>query len=99
MPVADPQGRQPIGVDQPPGSGTNYPFVQPSLDIQYLLGDLFLSFDDLSDTYEFPLKVSWLFGFGVTVVAPPAGYPTPTHARDIIVTDVNDVVVAPLYYR
>jgi|TARA_R110002110_G_scaffold6919_2_gene34427 hypothetical protein len=93
MPVADPQGRQPIGVDQPPGSGTNYPFVQPSLDIQYLLGDLFLSFDDLSDTYEFPLKVSWLFGFGVTVVAPPAGYPTPTHARDIIVTDVNDVVV------
>ena len=93
MAVANPRGRQPIGVNQPPGGGTNYPFVQPSTDIQYLLGDLFVSFDDLDDEYEFPLKVVWMYGFGTDVVAPPAGWPTPTHAQDIIVADANDVVV------
>lgn len=91
--MANTRGRQPIGVNQPPGGGTNYPFVQPSSDIQYLLGDLFVSFDDLDDTYVFPLKVSWMYGFGTNAVAPPAGYPAPTHAQDIIVTDANDVVV------
>lgn len=93
MPTANPRGRQPIGVEQPPGSGTNYPFVQPSSDIQYLLGDLFVSFDDLADEFEFPLKVVWMYGFGANAVAPPAGRPAPTHSQDIIVADVNDVVV------
>lgn len=91
--MANTRGRQPIGVDQPPGGGTNYPFVQPSSDIQNLLGDLFVSFDDLDDTYVFPLKVSWMYGFGTDAVAPPPGYPTPTHTHDIIITDANDVVV------
>ena len=91
--MANTRGRQPIGINQPPGGGTNYPFVQPSSDIQYLLGDLFVSFDDLDDTYVFPLKVSWMYGFGTNAVAPPSGYPAPTHAQDIIVTDANDAVV------
>lgn len=91
--MANTRGRQPIGINQPPGGGTNYPFVKPSSDIKYLLGDLFVSFDDLDDTYAFPLKVSWMYGFGTNVVAPPPGYPSPTHAQDIIVTDANDVVV------
>lgn len=93
MPTVNPRGRQPIGVEQPPGSGTNYPFVRPSSDIQYLLGDLFVSFDDLDDVIEFPLKVVWLYGFGSNAVAPPAGWPAPTHSQDIIVADANDVVV------
>lgn len=91
--MANTRGRQPIGVDQPPGGGTNYPFVRPSSDIQHLLGDLFVSFDDLDDTYVFPLKVAWMYGFGTNAVVPPAGYPAPTHAQDIIITDANDALV------
>jgi len=91
--MANPRGRQPIGVDQAPGGGTAYPFVQPSPDIQHLLGDLFVSFEDLNDAYEFPLKVAWLYGFGDDVVLAPPGYPTPTHAFDILIADANDLVV------
>ena len=85
--MANTRGRQPIGVNQPPGGGSNYPFKNPSSDIKYLLGDLFLSFDDMDDAVTFPLKVSWLYGFGTNVVSPPSGYPSPTHAYDIIITD------------
>ena len=67
--------------------------MRPSSDIQLLLSDLFVSFEDLNDTYVFPLKVSWLYGFGTDAVVPPAGYPAPTHAQDIIITDENDEVV------
>lgn len=91
--MANTRGRQPIGFNQPPGSGTNYPFVKPSADIEYLLGDLFLSFDDLNDAVVAPLRVAWLHGFGTNPVAPPAGYPSPTHSHDIIVVDANDLVV------
>jgi hypothetical protein len=91
--MADPRGRQPIGLEQPPGSGTNYPFVSPSDDIKHLLGDLFLSFDDLADTVVYPLRVSWLYGFGTDVVTPPTGVPTPTHSHDIVIVDANNVVV------
>mgnify|MGYP003150028910 CR=1 FL=1 len=73
--------------------GSNYPFKNPSSDIKYLLGDLFLSFDDMSDEVTFPLKVSWLYGFGTNPVSPPSGYPTPAHAYDIIITDAADEVV------
>ena len=91
--MANTRGRQPIGVNQPPGGGSNYPFKNPSSDIKYLLGDLFLSFDDMADEVTFPLKVSWLYGFGTNVVSPPSGYPSPTHAYDMIITDnVNNVV-------
>jgi len=91
--MANTRGRQPIGFNQPPGGGTNYPFVTPSSDIQYLLGDFFVCFDDLLDTFEYPLKVSWLYGFGTNPVSPPSGYPTPTHTHDVIVVDANDVTV------
>ena len=87
--MANTRGRQPIGVNQPPGGGSNYPFKNPSSDIKYLLGDLFLSFDDMDDAVTFPLKVSWLYGFGTNAVSPPSGYPSPTHAYDIIITDNN----------
>jgi len=91
--MANTRGRQPIGINQPPGGGTNYPFVKPSSDIQYLLGDLFLSFDDLDDEITNPLRVAWLYNFGTNVVAPPSGWPTPANLRDIVIVDANDVVV------
>ena len=89
--MADP--RQPIGVNQPPNGGTNYPFVRPSSDIQDLLGDVYLSYPDDSFTYAYPLRIEWLYRFGTTSVTPPAGYPTPTHAHDVIIKDANDVTV------
>lgn len=89
----DADGREPIWVDQPNNSGTNYPFVAPSDDIKYLLGDLFVSFDDISDTFVWPLKIAWLYGFGSNVVSAPPGYPTPVNAFDIIIQDANNVVV------
>lgn len=91
--MPDPRGRQPIGFNQPNGGGTNYPFIKPSPDIEFLLGDVFLSFDDELDAVAYPLKVSWLYGFGTNVVSAPVGYPTPSNSFDIIITDDNDVVV------
>lgn len=91
--MADPRGRQPIGLNQPPGSGTNYPFVKPSADIQYLLADLFVSFDDIAEDVVYPLRVAWLYGFGTNVVGPISGFPTPANARDILIVDANDKVI------
>lgn len=92
--MANTRGRQPIGFNQPPGGGTNYPFVKPSADIEYLLADLFVSFDDLSDEVVNPLRVQWLYNFhgGPSGPAPP-GAPTPTHPREIVIVDANDLVV------
>jgi len=71
--MANPAGRQSIGVDQSPGAGTRYPFVEPSEDILHLLGDLFVAFDDPRDEIVYPLRVAWLYGFGEN---PPVGtYP------------------------
>lgn len=80
-------------MNQPPGGGSLYPFVQPSEDIQELLGDFFVSFDDLTEELEYPLRVAWLYGFGDVVVSPPPNWPTPTHSHDLVVLDANDVVV------
>lgn len=91
--IANPRGRQPIAVNQPPGGGSLYPFVNPSPDILYLLGDFFVSFDDLEDQYTYPLRVAWLYGFGTNVVPPPPGSPAPTHSHDLIVVDADDRVV------
>ena len=87
------RGRQPIGINQPPGGGSLYPFVNPSDDIKYLLGDFFISFDDLEDNVVYPLRIKWLYGFGSNSVSPISGYPVPAHAQDIIVVDANNLVV------
>lgn len=91
--MADPRGRQPIGVNQPPSGGTNYPFTRPSSDIQYLLGDFYLSFPDDICQHPYPFHVAWLYGFGTNPVSPPAGYPTPVNSHDILVRDGNGVTV------
>lgn len=95
--------RNAIGFNQPPGSGDLYPFVNPSLDIANLLGDFFVSFDDLADEVVLPLRVAWMAGFGdLPVVGSPylipptletPGWPVPTNAYDLVVLDANDRVV------
>lgn len=91
--MSNPRGRQPIGVNQPPGGGSLYPFVAPSSDILYLLGDFFISFDDLNDTIEYPLRVAWMYGFGSVIVSPISGWPTPTHSHDLVILSDNNQVV------
>lgn len=95
--------RNPIGFNQPPGSGDLYPFVNPSPDITNLLGDFFVSFDDLTDEVVLPLRVAWLAGFGdLPVVGSPylieptdelPGWPVPQNEYDVVVLDDNDRVV------
>lgn len=79
-----------IGVLQPPGGARgNYPFVNPQPDIEHMLGDFYLSYEDPGCELALPFSVAWLFGFGTNVVAPIPGFPTPTHSHDIIVEDAN----------
>lgn len=87
------RGRQPIAVDQPTGGGSNYPFSRPSDDIKQLIGDLFVSFDDLDDLIEFPIRVAWMAGFGSIAVSPITGYPSQVNSHDMLLLDANDVVV------
>jgi len=89
----DEQNRLAVGFNQPPGSGNLYPFVNPSSDIDHLLGDLFVSFDDVKDEIVYPLRVAWMFGFGSVEVPMPDGWPVPTNSFDIVIVDANDRVV------
>ena len=86
------RGRQPIGVNQPPNSGTNYPFIRPSSDVQHLLGDFYLSYKETATCYAYPFRISWLYGFGDQEPSSPSGK-TPTHTHDIEIKDSNDVIV------
>jgi len=91
--MSHPFGRQPIGPNQPPGGGTNYPFVAPEDDVRQLLGDFYLSYEDDTCAFALPLRVTWLYGFGDNVVAAPSGTPTPVHAQDLVVKDAEGVTV------
>lgn len=92
--VYTPQGRQGIGVIQPQ-SGLDYPLVQPSEDIRYLLADFYLSYDDRGEYVEtaaptvFPLRIKYLLNVGCEPNDLPAGAPLPTHEADIVIVDAN----------
>jgi len=91
--LTPPRARHPIGVNQPPNGGTDYPLVRPSPDIENLLGDFYLSYPDDTCSYAYPFRIQWMYGFGDKTVTPPAGYPIPTHDYDILIKDDNDVTV------
>jgi hypothetical protein len=86
-------GRQAIGVNQPPGGGSLYPLVEPSADIQDLLGDFYLSYLDDACALVYPFRLAWLYGCGTEPAPLPAGMPAPTHAKDLVVLDAHDRVV------
>lgn len=93
----DPHGREGIGVVQPQ-SGINYPFVKPSEDIQHLIADLYLAYEDPSDytpvtAYELPLKIAYIYGLGCTMSEKPLWAPDATHYVDVVITDADDQVV------
>ena len=88
-PATNPNGREEIAVDQPPGGGMDYPFVFPSSEIQQLLGDFWLSYFDPDRDLEVPFRIRWLYGFGEQVVPKPPNVPHPVHSHDLIVEDSN----------
>jgi hypothetical protein len=87
-----PNGRKGIGLNQPQ-SGLDYPLVAPSADIQYLLADFYLAYEDLAQEFIGPLRIKWLYGVGCAPATKPAWAPTPTHAADIVVVDATNTVV------
>lgn len=87
-----PDGRRGLGVNQPQG-GMDYPLVDPSADVQYLLADFHIAYDDQTHVIQHPLKIKWLYGVGCTPASKPTWAPTPTHTADVLVVDANNVVV------
>lgn len=83
---------QTLSVNMRPGGGTVYPFVRGGADTEWLLGDLFLAFEDPGNSYELPLKIAWMYGFGDNAVANPGPH-APAHARDIVIADNAGTVV------
>jgi len=94
-----PEGRQPIGVAQQPFPCYDYPLVAPvSADIQYLLADLKLVYDDPGmysddvDTFKLPFRIDLLRGLGSIVSSPiPEGQPIPR--ADCRIVDADDRTV------
>jgi hypothetical protein len=91
--MSHPRGRQSIGLNQPPASGSNYPFVAPSADIQRLFADFYVSYYAPGSAYNGKLKIGWMYGFGTDVNSPIIGRPTPTHDYDLILEDFENNVV------
>ena len=92
-PFGNDRARQAIGVNQPPGGGTNFPFIRPSPDIQHLLGDFYLSYSDDYCVYTYPFQIKWFYGFGLNQVSNPLPGYVPIHDYDVVVLDASDAVV------
>ncbi|NDD52297.1 hypothetical protein EBZ39_00195 [bacterium] len=92
--VYTPHGRQGIGVIQPQ-SGLDYPFVNPSEDIRYLVADFYLSYDDQGEYVpsvpktKFPLRIKYLLNIGDEPSDLPTGAPVPINEVDIVLVDAN----------
>lgn len=86
-----PAGRQGIGLNQPQ-SGLDYPLVQPSADIKYLLADFYLAYDG-ADNIRHPLRIAGLYGFGCSPAPQPFWAPAYAHAADIRIVDSGGRVV------
>jgi hypothetical protein len=70
-------GRKGIGVTQPI-SGTDFPLVEPSEDVRYLLADFQLDYPDPADydsaveAFKPPFRLAWMYGFGCDPSTIPA---------------------------
>lgn len=96
--VITPTGRSGIGVIQPQ-SGLDYPLVDPSEDIRYLIADFFLAYDDPGyyratvEKRKHPLRIKWIYGLGCEASFVPPWAPSPAHSVDILIVDQTDEVV------
>lgn len=93
-------GRRGIGVAQPQ-SGLDYPLVDPSDDIKYLIADLYVAFDDVNDNNAYrsgngaqpPYRISALYGVGCIDNSPAPDFLTPQHLADIVIKDAANQIV------
>lgn len=90
IPVVHPFGRRPFGPVQAPPGGTDFPFTNPSEDVQYLLGDLQLYYVDDEDVFEPPFSVQTLWGFEI---GNAHDITASGNAFDILIVDANEAVV------
>lgn len=108
--VIDELGRIGIGVNQPPGYALIYPLVDPTPDIQYLLADVQLTYEDPADynseltAYQWPLSIASIYGLGCIAADRPFFAPGPVHPVDILIVDANgrpvfDSTLANYYYQ
>lgn len=85
-------GRESIAVDQPP-AGSYFPFQPyPADNLELLVADFYLEYDDESCNFSRPFHVTALWGFGEINNSPPASY-TPVHDYEILVEDDNGLTV------
>lgn len=101
------RGRRGVGVVQPQ-SGLDYPLVNPSADIEFLIADFYFSYDYLAadnetaQPHDTTLKIAYLYGIGCNGNTPPAAGPVPRDsAPDIVLQDlagrtVFDTTTLPL---
>jgi hypothetical protein len=83
----------PVAMDQAPLGGTNFPFVDTSTGLEFLIADLNLTYSDDASVFALPFRLDWLHGFGSMPHSAPSFAPTPTHAQDVLIRDANEQVV------
>ena len=92
-PIYSPRGRRGIGVIQPQ-SGLDYPFVNPSEDIRYLVADFYFEYEQSpSNLVLHPLRILWLYGVGQTPNFSFSWAPISVNAADIVLIDANDRII------
>ena len=96
--ITSKSGRSGLGVAQPQ-SGLDYPLVAPSNDMQYLIADLHLSYDDAGE-YDpetpkaaHPLRIKYLYGIGCVENTPTGDFPVSVHAADIVIVDAQNQII------
>jgi hypothetical protein len=86
-------GRLPIGRAQ--WTSGDYPLLDPQDDVEHLLADAYLWYEDPADydaaetPFVGPFELAWLYGFGDLPADPPEYAPAPAHLLDVLVRDAT----------
>lgn len=93
--VISPRGRGGLGVIQPQ-SGLDYPFVNPSEDIRYLVADFYFAHDAAADylptaiPVAYPLRIKRLYNVGCNANPVPTDHvPRGGDAVDVVIADAD----------
>jgi hypothetical protein len=91
--MAAPLLNPPVGFDQPPGGGSNYPFTGSSIPMSSVFADFFISHSGTIPSMQQGLRIGWVHGFGSLSNPLIPGRPLPTHSHDLIVEDSSGTVI------
>ena len=81
-----PRGREGIGVVQP-RAGTDYPLVNPSADLRYLLADAYVECECLN--IKFPCAIVWAAGLGTGPETMSSYWGSAVNAADLLIQDAD----------